>query len=291
MARILVIEDDEPMKNILVETLTDDDHQVTFALDGMEAIAAFRPGQVDLVVTDVRLPGMDGLEVLAHLKKLDPGFRSIVMTGYAADDIPLRAVKLKVDDYVIKPFSLRYFLASVTRVLDREGRKKKKRALVDMLFHFFGTPRAAMFDQLSEARWEGFRGLYVGVRSGFLSRRDACALYLRLEDLEIRYRALLNIEEPAERRIADMLAEYTGLQSYLQEKGFGSTDSEVPQLELGNSELTEFFEAIKKSDLGLDDVQYAPLLRHAEDEQFARAHELLELKRVLWPGIAASPQA
>lgn len=286
MAKILVVEDDEPMKNILVETLSDDGHEVTYALDGREAMGAFRPGEVDLVITDVRLPGMDGVEVLSRLKAQSPQLQSIVMTGYAADDIPSRAVKLKVDDYLIKPFSLRYFLASVNRVLDVE-RKKKKRALVEMLFHFFGTPRAAVFDELSSHRWEAFRGLYVGVRSGFLSRRDACALYLRLEDLEARYRALLNIEEPASSRIDEVLQEYSGLKTYLIEKGFGSFDTDVSQEELSNSELTGLFEAIKKSDVGLDDVQYAPLLRAAEDDEFGKARELYELKRKLWPELTS----
>lgn len=286
MAKILVVEDDEPMKNILVETLSDDGHQVSYALDGREAVEAFRPGWVELVITDVRLPGMDGVEVLTRLKALCPQLQSIVMTGYAADDIPARAVQVQVDDYLIKPFSLRYFLASVNRVLDTE-RTKKKRALVEMLFHFFGTPRAAVFDELSSYRREAFRGLYVGVRSGFLCRRDACALYLRLEDLELRYRALLNIEEPAETRVDVMLKEYSGLKSYLLEKGFGSFDTGVSQDDLSNSELTGLFEAIKTSDVGLDDVQYAPLLRAAGDEEFGRARELYELKHKLWPELTS----
>lgn len=288
MARILVVEDDEAMKNILVETLSDDDHQVESALEGTQAIKTFGPGDFDLVITDVRLPGMDGVEVLAHLKKRAPGIKSIVLTGFASDDVPFRAVKLGVDDYLIKPFSLRYFLTSVNRVLDTEGRKKKKRALVDMLFHLFGTPSAPVFDQLSDARWEAFRGLYVGVRSGFLPRRDACALYLRLEDLESRYRALLNIEEPAPERIETMLSEYLGLREYLVKKDFGSLDGEVSQQALSSSELTSLFEAIKDAEVGLDDLQYAPLLRVTENDEFGKAPELAELKGHLWPSLAPS---
>lgn len=288
MAKILVVEDDEPMKNILVETLADDGHAVEFALDGKQAFDVFPSGEFDLVITDVRLPGMDGVEVLSRLKKRNPGLLSIVMTGYAADDIPARAIALRVDDYLIKPFSLRYFLSSVNRVLDIEGRKKKKHALVEMVFHFFGTPRAAIFDELSSQRWEAFRGLYVGVRSGFLTRRDACALYLRLEGLEVRYRALLNIEEPTSTRIEEMLAAYGGLKIYLTEKGIGSTDVDVSVDELASGDLTGLFEVIKKSDVGLDDVQYAPLLRTAEDEEFGKAHELFELKQKLWPELTSS---
>jgi CheY-like chemotaxis protein len=284
MANVLVIEDDVPMNNIMVGTLTDDGHQVMSAFDGLEAVQAFRDGNFDLVITDVRLPGIDGVETLSKLKEMSPSVRTMIMTGYTSSDTPIRAIRLEVDDYLFKPFSLRYFLGSVNRVLDQEGRAKAKQALIQRLFHVFGTPREKQFVGLKKDRKEAFRGLFVGTRSGFLSRLGASELYLQLESLEERFRALLNIEDPAPTKIEEMQRLYRALLERLAggEFGMGPTIAGFGD-DLPREQLTALFEAIKAADVGLDDVQYAPLLRTTPDDQLESLTQLLELKRRLWP--------
>lgn len=286
MAKILVVEDDPPMNNILVGTLTDDEHQVVSAMDGAEAGRHFREGGFDLVISDVRLPGIDGIETLSHLKKLDPKILTIIMTGYASSDTPVRAMRLKVDDYLMKPFSLRYFLTSVNRVLDTDGSKKAKSALVQSLFHMFGTvSTSSRLDVLTQERKEAFRALYIGTRSGYLSRRTASELYIHLETLEERYRNVLNIEDPGEERVAALATAYQSLIANIESLTFGSGEDETE--ELPRDQLTDLFQAIKASDVGLDDVQYAPLLRKTPDETFQRAPKLQALKDQLWPKLGS----
>lgn len=71
-----------------------------------------------MVVSDVRMAEMDGIETLSNVKQQQPDARSIVITGYASPDIPVQAIKLGVDDYIMKPFDDRQFVASVKRCLE-----------------------------------------------------------------------------------------------------------------------------------------------------------------------------
>lgn len=116
--RILVVEDDPLMLSALEILLEDEGYDVTTASSGMEAIAKAKEANFDLVVSDVRMAEMDGIETLTNVKQQQPDARSIVITGYASPDIPVQAIKLGVDDYIMKPFDDRQFVASVKRCLE-----------------------------------------------------------------------------------------------------------------------------------------------------------------------------
>jgi putative two-component system response regulator len=116
--RILVVEDDPLMLSALEILLEDEGYDVTTASSGMEAIEKAKAANFDLVVSDVRMAEMDGIETLTNVKKQQPDARSIVITGYASPDIPVQAIKLGVDDYIMKPFDDRQFVASVKRCLE-----------------------------------------------------------------------------------------------------------------------------------------------------------------------------
>lgn len=116
--RILVVEDDPLMLSALEILLEDEGYDVTTASSGMEAIEKAKGSNFDLVVSDVRMAEMDGIETLSNVKQQQPDARSIVITGYASPDIPVQAIKLGVDDYIMKPFDDRQFVASVKRCLE-----------------------------------------------------------------------------------------------------------------------------------------------------------------------------
>ncbi len=116
--RILVVEDDPLMLSALEILLEDEGYDVTTASSGMEAIEKAKGANFDLVVSDVRMAEMDGIETLTNVKQQQPDARSIVITGYASPDIPVQAIKLGVDDYIMKPFDDRQFVASVKRCLE-----------------------------------------------------------------------------------------------------------------------------------------------------------------------------
>jgi len=116
--KILVVEDDPLMLSALEILLEDEGYDVFTASSGMEAIEKAKSESFDLVVSDVRMAEMDGIETLSNVKQQQPDARSIVITGYASPDIPVQAIKLGVDDYIMKPFDDRQFVASVKRCLE-----------------------------------------------------------------------------------------------------------------------------------------------------------------------------
>ncbi len=116
--KILVVEDDPLMLGALEILLLDEGYEVTTAASGREAIQRAREDHFDLVVCDVRMAEMDGIETLSNLKQQQPDSRSIVITGYASPDVPIQAIKLGVDDYLMKPFDDRQFVQSVRRSLE-----------------------------------------------------------------------------------------------------------------------------------------------------------------------------
>lgn len=282
MALILVIEDDESMNQVLVDTLEDEDHEVVSATNGKDALRLLEKKRFDLAVSDVRLPGMDGVETLTLLKKAQPDLKCIIITGYASADTPIRAIRLKVDDYLFKPFSLTYFLNIVNRVLAQEADKAQKFALVEKLFSVFGRSKNDALRDLVAERQEAFRGLYLGTRSGYLSELAAHEVYSSLESLEEQFRGHLNNESPTLPEIRTLTQDYAALGNRIAELELGSTEVQhataVPK-----DQFNRLFEAVKSSQIDLDDLQYAPLLRQTPDNRFETYRKLLDLKHRLWP--------
>lgn len=81
MARILLIDDDEQLRNMMIQMLTQDGHQLSVANDGEEGLAMSRSAQPDLIITDVLMPKMDGIELILALQKLDLNVPIVAMSG------------------------------------------------------------------------------------------------------------------------------------------------------------------------------------------------------------------
>ncbi len=124
----MILEDDVQVARSLERALKAQGYQVEVALNASEALEIARSRPLDLILCDVRMPGVDGLEALASLRTLQEGLRSIVMTGYASEDAPIRAIQNRVDDYLLKPVPLDRLLASVRHSaelcrIEKEGRR------------------------------------------------------------------------------------------------------------------------------------------------------------------------
>jgi len=131
--RILLVEDDETALEVFQEALTEYDYEVVTARNGEEAIAKARQQSFDLVVTDVRMPGTDGLQALEEVKAMNPETKSIVVTGYVSEAETLKAMQIGVGEYLKKPFRLSELLRAVKRQLERtrqdELERQRERAL------------------------------------------------------------------------------------------------------------------------------------------------------------------
>jgi DNA-binding response OmpR family regulator len=117
--RILVVEDDPAIRRGLVDALSFAGFAVLEAGDGTEGLALAREANVDLLVLDLVLPGVDGLSVLREIRAVWSPLPVIVLTARGAERDRVEGLRLGADDYVVKPFSIKELLARVEAVLRR----------------------------------------------------------------------------------------------------------------------------------------------------------------------------
>lgn len=193
VASLLILEDDVNLLELLVETFEDADYLVKGASGPDQALELAKKVKFDLVISDIRMAGStDGLGVLTLLKKAQPELRTVVITGYASEDAPTRAISIQVDDYIYKPFRLPAMLDTVKRVLQSGEERQTYQKLLAKLW---SGPRKMLENArltslqaaLEGERDKTLQGYYVGIRSNHLSAGAAMDLWDRLEDLETRY--------------------------------------------------------------------------------------------------------
>ncbi len=121
--RILVVDDEKNIVSSLQQILTDEGYDTHCAHDGLDALDMVQADPPDLVILDIWIPGMDGIEVLKTLKSYYPDVEVLVMSGHGTIDTAVKATKLGASDFIEKPFSLNHIVQSVGRAL----REKKSR--------------------------------------------------------------------------------------------------------------------------------------------------------------------
>ena len=109
--KILLVEDEKMTRVALTGTLRKEGHEVTPCPDGTVAMAALDGGSFDVVLTDLNLPGPDGMEILSRVRREDPDSKVIIMTAYASTETAVESLRQGAYDYVIKPFQVDEVLA------------------------------------------------------------------------------------------------------------------------------------------------------------------------------------
>ena len=123
--QILIVDDDESIRRMLAAVLARDGFQTSTAGSGEEGLAVFRAQSPDIVLMDIRMPGLSGIEAMSAMLELRPGATVILMTAYADLDTAVRAIKNGVFDFVIKPFDLAEIGLLVNRAFQmREMRRQ-----------------------------------------------------------------------------------------------------------------------------------------------------------------------
>ncbi|MFQ6091888.1 MAG: sigma-54-dependent transcriptional regulator [bacterium] len=119
MGNVLVIDDDRSLSRVLEHMLTEDGHQVTTAHDGERGLELFKRGSFDIVLTDLMMPGLDGMGVLKEVKRLNREAIVIFITAYGTVESAVEACRLGAADYITKPFSheqLRFTMEKAIRM-------------------------------------------------------------------------------------------------------------------------------------------------------------------------------
>jgi len=119
IARILVVDDEPAILDLLSEALGGTGYLVSVARDGKEALHLAYEGNFDVAVVDIRLPGMDGMDLLKQLKRYDADLSVILVTGYASVESAVQALRQGAYDYFTKPINLGQMRATVVRALER----------------------------------------------------------------------------------------------------------------------------------------------------------------------------
>ena len=120
MKRVLVVDDEQSMRELLAIMLRRDGFDVVAAESRTQAAAVLARGPVDLIVTDVKLPDGDGIEILRHVKAAAPETVVIVMTAFGSTETAVAALKLGAYDYLIKPFDVDELKIVVRNALERQ---------------------------------------------------------------------------------------------------------------------------------------------------------------------------
>jgi DNA-binding NtrC family response regulator len=157
-AQILVIDDEPLMRDFIEETLVRSGFGVVTASDGTTGLGEIRNNAYDLVITDIRMPGVDGIGLLEESKKLQPGIAVIMMTAYASVETAVEALRLGAADYIMKPFTPEKIERVVEATLNERKLKyvnQYLRSEIEQDFNFeemVGTSDAitAIYDQIKK---------------------------------------------------------------------------------------------------------------------------------------------
>ncbi len=117
--RTLIVDDERSIREGLAKTLRRMGHEAEVCSDGASALDCFRQGDYDLVFLDLKMPGLDGMEVLARMRELDPEVIVVIITGYPSIDNVLKAFRLGAYDYLPKPFSPQEVRITTARAEER----------------------------------------------------------------------------------------------------------------------------------------------------------------------------
>ena len=133
-ARVLVVDDNPEMARMIADALNDAGHDGIAASSGTHALEQLQAGGIDALVTDLRMPDVDGMQLLAASKRLLPERPVLVMTAYSAVDTAVESIRRGASHYVTKPFKLDELLLFLARSLEELALRREAKALKSALF-------------------------------------------------------------------------------------------------------------------------------------------------------------
>ena len=119
--KILIIDDDSSLRRVLEYNLQQEGYDVVTAADGESGLRLFTEKSPALVITDLKMPGMGGFQLLAAVKELSPATVVVVLTAFGAIDTAVEAMKLGAFDYLTKPFNREELKLTVKKGLQLQG--------------------------------------------------------------------------------------------------------------------------------------------------------------------------
>jgi DNA-binding NtrC family response regulator len=144
--RVLIVDDEEEFVETLSERLTIRDYDVTTSLSGEDAIEKLKHYNFDVIILDVAMPGMDGIETLRNLKGIKPLIEVIMLTGHATVSSAVDGMKLGAFDYLMKPCDTKELVAKINAAFERKS-DQEERIREAKVKEIISSPRAALKDE------------------------------------------------------------------------------------------------------------------------------------------------
>jgi len=124
MANILIVDDEQDILDQLPSILKRWGHKALTASNGFEALEVFQSNQIDLIVSDIRMPEMDGLQLLQKVQDIDKQCPFLFLTGYPSDESAIEAMHSGADDYLVKPVNFDELKLRISKSLERKERMR-----------------------------------------------------------------------------------------------------------------------------------------------------------------------
>ncbi len=131
--KVLIVDDDSTLRELLSETIHGMGYMVDTAENGEDALKKLKRDKYDLVVSDLKMPGMDGLKLLDHIKSLDSNILVIIITAYATLESAVKAIEKGAYDYIAKPFRLDEFVVVVRNACEKLRLLRQRDSLLEEL--------------------------------------------------------------------------------------------------------------------------------------------------------------
>jgi DNA-binding NtrC family response regulator len=135
--RVLIVDDNREIRSILEEYLREEGYLANGAGNAQEALDMQAQMAFDLVITDLNMPGMTGIDLIKEINKGEQSTEFIIITGYASLDTAIEAVKAGAFDYIVKPFRIEELKVVIKNVKDKVMLKKANQQLFDKLKSFY----------------------------------------------------------------------------------------------------------------------------------------------------------
>ncbi|MDO9566030.1 MAG: response regulator [Candidatus Desulfaltia sp.] len=130
--KILMVDDEEDLMKTLVNRLNKRNFKTTGVLSGEEALETIKKDPFDVVVLDVKMRGIDGIETLRELKKIDPGIEVILLTGHASVDAALDGMKLGAYEFLMKPCKIEELIEKIDGAWEVKTERDKRIRLAEI---------------------------------------------------------------------------------------------------------------------------------------------------------------
>ncbi|MFH2126286.1 MAG: response regulator [Pseudomonadota bacterium] len=171
---LLVIDDEPGIRSMMSLSLTADGYKVCTAADGAEGLSIFEEQKPDIVLTDIKMPGLDGIEVLKRIKSMSPDTEVIVITGHGDMDLAVRSLQLMASDFVTKPVSDQALEVALKRAAERLTLKAQlhcytqhlERRVAEATAKVVAAERLAAVGQTVSALVHSLKNMLAGLKGG-----------------------------------------------------------------------------------------------------------------------------